>query len=256
MGCSTQEVSTINSTAEPTPVVNVAATISDNLTIIPTATPMPIRAITLSRTPTPEPTVEEFIPDWTPEPEVIPPTESNTENINFTKYVSRDFMAVYPSTWTVVNETFQMKDTTLYTRDIYQTDARMVTFTSEDEKLLMKVIIYDFITPGKYDMQPTIDKSRKAVALLFPDINSETAVYNFKYAQNEQRVFVASDDVIIPKTSMFYPYSYTEQSWVTWNHLFNVDFISRTGDLDTYKELKYRMLSSIVTEGPNRAVWW
>lgn len=251
MGCTqTPEISTPNVTEVPTLLMNVPATV--------TATPMPVRAITI--TPTVEPTLEEEpVPDWTEVVTPIPTAEPDTSKLTFTQFVSNDFMAKYPNTWAVVCQTFTLDDTRLYGQDIWQKDGRMVTFTSEDGRTKMIVSVRDFINPGpnRYTFTPTIDSARKSVAMLFPNASSETSVYNWKYRKNDQQVSTSSYDVIFPDSSEYYPYTYTEETWVTRNHMFNVDFILINGKtLEEYRELRYFMMKDILTEGNQAKKWW
>jgi hypothetical protein len=254
MGCTqTAETSTASVTDTPTlPIVNTT-------TAIPTATatPIPVRAITA--TPTPEPTVEEPIPDWTEAPIIIPIAESDTTKINFTSFVSADFMAKYPATWEVRCETFTLTSTTLYGQDIWKPEGRMVSFVSEDGKTKMLVSVRDFLQPGpnRYKFTPTIDSARKSVALLFPNAASETSVYNYEYKKNEQMLFTSKYDVVFVPTSEYYPYTYTEETWTTYNHMFNVDFVLVNGKtLDDYRDLRYLMMKSVITEGTQSRAWW
>ena len=227
-----------------------------NVTTLPTATPMPVRAITVARTPTPEPTVEEILPDWTEAPIVYPTAEPDTTKINFTEFKNGDFMAEYPASWAIVNQTFDLPDTTLYGKDIYKKEGRMVTFTSEDGHVKMMVTVYDFISPGRMSYTPTVDAARRSVQELFPNASADAAVYNYQYKKNEQGIFTTKYDVLFRPDVEYYPYSYTEETFITTNHMFNVDFIVMTGNLYEYNELKYRMMKSIVTEGLQVREWW
>jgi hypothetical protein len=232
---------------EPEPILNVAVTVTET----------PMRIVT--RVPTPMPTEEEWVPDWTPEPEIIPLAETDTTKINFTQFVSNDFMAKYPVTWLVMNETFTLPDTTLYGQDIWKKEGRMITFVSEDGKTRMKVSVRDFLNPGpnRYTFTPTIDSARRSVALLFSNASSETSVYNYQYKKNDQHVFTSSYDVIFTQSSEYWPYTYTEETWTTYNHMFNVDFIVINGmTLAEYRDLKYVMMKSIMTEGTQSQIWW
>jgi len=196
---------------------------------------------------------------WTPTPVIIPTVNPDTLAYNFTQFVDDDFMAKYPEGWAAVCQTFQLPDTTLYNMDIWKKDGRMVTFTSEDNKMRMMVTVWDFLNPGpnRYTFKPTIDSARKSIAKLFPNASSETSVYNYKYTKNDQQIFTSKYDVIFPPDSEYYPYTYTEETWTTYNHLFNIDFIVINGQtLEDYRELRYYMMKSIITEGNQARRWW
>ena len=168
-------------------------------------------------------------------------------------------MAKYPENWAVVCQTFTLDDTTLFGQDIWKSEGRMVTFVSEDGKTKMMVSIRDFINPGpnRYTFRPTINSARESVAQLFPNASSETSVYNYQYKKNEQMVFTSKYDVIFTPSSEYYPYTYTEETWTTYNHMFNVDFILVNGKtLDDYRELNYYMMKNILTEGTQSRKWW
>jgi hypothetical protein len=231
-------------------------TVTHTVTIPPVT---PISTIQVSVEETPEPTVTAEEPDWEPIPTVIPTANPDLANQNFSQFVSDDFMAKYPQDWAVVCQTFTLDDTTLYGQDIWKEEGRIVSFVSEDGKTKMMVSIRDFRNPGpnRYTFRPTIDSARKSVAMLFPNASSETSVYNFQYKKNDQQIFTSRYDVIFTPDSEYFPYTYTEETWTTQNHMFNVDFIVINGlTLNDYKELKYYMMKNILTEGNQARKWW
>jgi hypothetical protein len=244
MGCTqTQEPITVNVTEVPT--LEIPTTIAT-----PTATPMPIRAITPNPTPTPIETIDEPVPDWTQPPVIYPPAEPDTTKINFTKYVGDTFMAEFPDSWTVQNETFTLKDTTINGRDIFKSEGKKVSFISEDSKTRMVVLVSDILVPNWYNYIPTIDNAKRSVVSLYPEVNGETAVQNYKNAYNNQKVMVSSYDVVLPNSM------YTEKFFMTYNHGWRIQFIVSNQTLDKYRELEYRMTQSVMTEGMQRGKWW
>jgi hypothetical protein len=244
---------TANDTVSATPVV-ATPTLTVPTIATATATPIPVRAITI--TPTSIPIPEEPEPDWTEAPIVYPTAQPDTTKITFIAFKNGDFIAEYPSSWAVVNQTFDLPDTTINDRDVYRKEGRMVTFTSEDGHVKMMVTVYDLIAPGRYSYYPTIDAARRSVQLLFPNASADHSVYNYQYKKNDQGVFTSKYDVLFKSDVEYYPYSYTEESWITYNHFFNVDFIVMTGNLEDYTELKYHMMKSIETEGLQQYVRW
>ena len=254
-GCTqTQETTSVGVTITETPLTTVTPT----STPIPTTTE-PTIVITPIPTDTPEPQLTAEEPLWEPTPVVIPTANPDILSYNFTQFVSDDFMAKYPENWAVVCQTFILSDKTVYGSDMWKDEGRIVTFVSEDGKTKMMVSIRDFIQPGpnRYSFTPTIDTARKSVSGLFPNASSETSVYNFKYAKNDQQVFTSKYDVIFNPDSEYYPYTYTEETWITFNHMFNVNWIVINGmTLNDYRDLKYLMMKSILTEGKQERKWW
>lgn len=253
MGCTQPTEVTDNVTSQPT-TAPVSTTVTPTVTI-PPVTPIPTIPV-LVETPEPQVTAEE--PDWEPTPTIIP-TANPAITQNFSQFVSDDFMAKYPESWAVVCQTFTLDDTTLYGQDIWKKEGRIVDFISEDGKTKMMITVRDFLNPGpnRYAFTPTIDSARKSVAMLFPNASSETSVYNWKWKKNDQQIFTSSYDVIFTPDSEYYPYTYTEETWTTQNHMFNVDFILINGQtLDDYRELRYYLMKSIITEGNQARKWW
>ena len=259
MGCTsspetiiTNDMVSVIPTVE-TLTVTVVPTIAQTTTPIPTATPMPVRMIT------PEPTLvleEEPIPDWTEAPVVIPTANPDINRQNFTKFKNRDFMAEYPDTWAVINQSIELKDTTMYNMDMFKKEGRLVTFSSEDGNVQMNVLTYDFISPDRSIYNPTIDTARRKVQLLYPNASADTSVYNYQYRKNEQEIISQRYDVLFKPGNEYYPYSYTEETWKTYNHYFTVDFVTKTGGMDGYIDLRYKMMKFIVTEGKQTTEWW
>jgi len=149
-----------------------------------------------------------------------------------------------------MNETFVLEDTKRFGNDIYKDVGRRVSFTSEDSTVKMQVIVYDYITPGTQTYPLTIDHIRRSVARKFPDINAETAVSNFRYTKNERGVYTTVFDVFVPGLQ------YTEEQSSTYHHYFYTVFIVTNGTLIDYKDLRYLMMKSVVTEGLQHSVWW
>ena len=236
--------------AAETPIVIVTPSVVETITM-PTVTPMPMRTII------PEPTLEEEpVPDWTEAPVIIPPANPDINGQNFTTYKGQDFMADYPEDWAVITQDYQLPDTTVYGIDVYKPTGRMVTFSSQDGNVSMIVWTYDFIAPKRHIYNPTIDAARKRVQDLFPNVSAETSVYNYHNQKNEQGIVTDRYDVLFTPDEEYYPYSYTEETWLTFNHYFIANFISKTGNLSDYNDLKYLMMKGIRTEGMQNKIWW
>jgi hypothetical protein len=224
-----------------TPTVTVIPTIVRTTTIVPTTT---------EPTPIPEPTLEAIEPDWTQPPIIYPPAEKDTTKINFTEYINDAFRIEYPSTWAATFAAFTVTDTKIYGKDMYKQDATKVSFISEDSKTRMIVIVYDLLAPARYTYHPTIDDAKRSITALYPDANGETAISNYKYADNEQKIMVASFDAVVPGQT------YTEQFFLTYNHGYRTQFIVQNSTLEEYNELRYRMTNSLRTEGMQTSKWW
>lgn len=234
--------------ATPTPPISTS-----------TPTPMPIRAIvTYNPTPEPEETFEVIEPEWTELPIVYPTANPSVYNQNFTEIKTEDFIALYPETWAIINQSITLSDeqVMVYGIDTYKRDGRMTTLSSEDGNVSMMVTVYDYIAPKRQVYNPTIDTARKKVQDFYPNISADTSVYNFHNQKNAQGIVTSRYDVIFRPDQEYYPYSYTEESWLTFNHYFTVDFVVKTGNLYDYNDLKSMMLASIRTEGMQTYTWW
>jgi len=221
-------------------------------------TPIPVKVITVEPTKDINSEPEEYIePKDTMPP--IPPAEPNTENINFTHFRNEYFMAEYPSTWTVENESISLSTPEImqFGVDVFKRDARVVSFQSEDRNVSMRILVKDWIVPHKsHYFQPTIASTRDEVRKLYPNATIDSSVFNYQYTKNDQNIFTIKYDVIFQDSSEYYPYAYTEEMWITFNHQWSTKFITRNGNLDDYKELRNRMMRSVKTEGNQPKAWW
>jgi hypothetical protein len=226
-------------------------------TRIPTPTPEPTTVI-----PTPVPN-EIYNPDddrvtdaedevWMDnETIIIPPAESNISLINFTTFRNDDFLIEYPDTWTVQNSTSTRVNNRIWsTPEILKEEVRHVTLLSEDRNTSMNITVYDFITPaGDHKISQNVQSVKDKITAEYPGVDGYKVVSGYKYFISDQKIMTVSYDLIFPEYSEWYPLAYTEQTFVTYSHLFVFDFISETGDLAKYNDLRYRMFSSIRTEG-------
>lgn len=252
--CIQSQESTNNAAATITETPMTVVTTQRAVTPIPTT--IPTRIITRVPTPEPEEEVEPIEPEWTEEPIVYPTANPDINGQNFTKFKNGDFMAEYPGDWAVVQQTYELSDTTIYGTDVYKKEGRMVTFTSQDGNTSMIVTTYDYIAPKRQVYNPTIETARKKVQGLFPNVSADTSVYNYYNQKNEQGIVTNNYDVVFTPDEEYYPYCYTEQTWLTFNHYFIVDFVSKSGNLFDYNDLKYKMMKSVITEGMQTKSWW
>jgi hypothetical protein len=115
----------------------------------------------------------------------------------------------------------------------------------------------DWITPGlSHKFSPTIELIRTEVHKKYPNSSIDSSVYNYELRKNDQSIFTVKYDVIFPTWSEYYPYTYSEETWITYNHHWYASFITVNGNLDEYRDLRYQMMKSIVTEGLQERVWW
>ena len=207
-----------------------------NTTVTPTtlSTPSPM---TVS---TPE------TPQATPEP--VPPTETNVSKITFSHYTDLDFSLDYPSTWEMQESTADYATKKISGGDIFEESVRVVAFVSEDNTTKLVATIYDFKSPGNRISSPDIEWCRNRVASRFPDVNGANAVINYKFFEDDGRNPTVTYDVILPKSSNWYPYAYSERVVITFHHEYIFDFIAERGDSEAYKNVKDVMFSSILPD--------
>jgi hypothetical protein len=245
----------------PVELPTTTRTIPPTHTIPPTRIPTPIPEPT-TIIPTAEPT-EIYNPDddrvtdaedevWTDnETIIIPPAESNITLINFTTFRNADFLIEYPDTWTVQNSTSNHINNRIWsTPEILKEEVRHVTLLSEDRNTSMNITVYDFITPaGDHKISQNVQSVKDKITAEYPGVDGYKVVSGYKYFISDQKIMTVSYDLIFPDYSEWYPLAYTEQTFVTYSHLFVFDFVSETGELAKYNDLRYRMFSSIRTEG-------
>lgn len=241
--------------ADQTPVPT-QTNIPTIVTTIPKPTPIPALTPTVTEDPTPVPTEEEPIPDWTEAPTVYPTVNPDVNSRNYSTFSSNDFLAIYPDTWTVINETFTLKDTTLFNIDTFKQEGRSVSFVSEDGNVSMKVTVYDFISPDRTIYVPTIDLTRRTLQKLYPNASADTFVYNYQNLKSDRGLIYQSYDIVFKPDAEYYPLSYTEWTFRTKNHYFIQDFTVKSGDLLGYNDLRALLMESIKTESLQGYRWW
>jgi hypothetical protein len=234
MGCSQPTTSTTLLSPVPTSQPGVTETATIQITLTPELLP------TLTTTPIPEnQTRDEDIP------EPIPTSETNISKITFSRYSDNDITLDYPSTWEIKKSTADYTNNELSSRDIFKQPARIVSFESEDNKTKLVVTTLDFISAGNWIVNPNIDWTRNSVTNQFPDVNGAAAVINFKYFKDDKRNIVETFDVILPKSSKWYPYSYSEKAIVTLHREYLIKFIAEDGNIENYKNIRDVVFSSI-----------
>ncbi len=80
----------------------------------------------------------------------------------------------------------------------------------------------------------------------YPDLTASTYITNYKYFQS-QTVLVSTFDVKLPEGSNYLPSAYSEEAMVTMHHVGTFAFITDNENFDKYRNLKDRIISSIIT---------
>jgi hypothetical protein len=248
------------STPVPTPTTAILT-----MVITPEITTSEISTITPNETIT---TSSE--PPKTPTPK---PDPTDISEIKFLRYSDNDFSVDYPSTWIISNSTYfpyyceSVLDTSrndyhvcfenetksigpfyFWENDHYKKPYRIVTFTSADGKLKFVSYTQDFLETmsGNYMLKPNMDWTRAQFEARYPNLTALTYITNYKYYQS-QNVLVSTFDVKLPEGSNYYPSAYTEKAMVTLHHVGYFAFITDNENFDKYRNLKDRIISSIVT---------
>jgi hypothetical protein len=220
-------------------------------TIIVTSVPTTIG--TIIPTPTAIPTTENQINE-TVNPKPIPTAEMNISNITFSHYSDTDFSLNYPSTWEIKKTTAEFSNNLINGRDVIKQPGRKIEFVGKDNKTRLEATTYDFISPGAFVISRDFSWARDSVTAQFPDVNGATAVINNNFFKDDRNNMVATFDVILPKSSVSYPYSYSEKVIVTFRHDYSFKLIAERGNIEGYKNLKEAIFTSIVTNDATTGV--
>lgn len=232
-----------------TPAANTTESSIKNTTGIPETMQTPFSPA-LS---TPETTLEsedQKINEKYPEP--LQRAEMNVSKIIFSHYSDMDFSLDYPSDWMIKKSIADYSKNKIFGRDIFQQQARTVSFVSKDNKTKLVASTLDFIVPGNWAINPDIEWCRNMVSAQFPDVSGAAAVINYKNFKDERKNLVVTYDVILPESSNRYPYSYSEKVIFTLHHGYIVDLIAERRDIEEYNNLKYVIFSSIVPNDVGR----
>nr|WP_321351576.1 hypothetical protein [uncultured Methanoregula sp.] len=241
--------------SQDSPVVNTSqitpqpVNTSVNVTV---ATKTPVKPTPVVKKNTTVPT-----PNATPDP-------VDLSRINFTRYSDNDLSLDYPSSWNVSTSTYTSyncvgtEKNPCYTKEIrsigpfdfYEDDhmkkiSRIVTFTSADKKQKIVAFTSDYGDNfvGNYQLDPSLDWCRKLVTKNFRDV-AESVVGDYHYFVSGG-IMVSDYSVTMPKGSAAYPLAYTMKNWVTLHHEYHVAFISDNANIEKYRDLKDRILSSV-----------
>jgi hypothetical protein len=244
-------------------VTITAGCVSENrINLTPTQT-TPISTIIVTSVPT---TIATTIPtptalrpsdnqiNKTDNPEPIPTAEINLSNITFSRYSDTDFSLNYPSSWEIKKTTTEFSNNQINGRDVIKQPGRKIEFVGKDNKTRLEATTYDFISPGAFVISRDFNWARDSVTAQFPDVNGATAVINNNFFKDDRNNMVATFDVILPKSSVSYPYSYSEKAIVTFRHDYSFKLIAERGNIGEYKNLKEAIFTSIVTNDATTGV--
>jgi hypothetical protein len=220
--------------AQTTPISTIIVT--PVFTTVPTAIPTPTTVFTS----------EDQI-NKTDNPEPIPTAEMNISNITFSHYSDTDFSLNYPLTWEIKKTTTEFSNNQINGRDVIKQPGRKIEFVGKDNKTRLEATTYDFISPGAFVISRDFNWARDSVTAQFPDVNGATAVINNNFFKDDRNNMVATFDVILPKSSLSYPYSYSEKAIITFRHDYSFKLIAERGNIEEYKNLKEAIFTSIVT---------
>ena len=240
-----------------TPSENVTPNITETITDTPTPslppTEVPTTIATELPTPTPIPTTyfpfsDAPIPTGVPTPQPSTPQDASG---NWVKYNNSDFQVEIPASWQYTESAISTVATNLNGRDLFKPTGRSVRFFSDTNLTSLTAKVYDFVAPGSQKLNQNIADTRAEITREYPDVTGEFAVQNYQYYQGSNLYMVLSFDVVIPPSSKYFPYSYSEEKFVTYNHLYVFDFVTTESSLTDYRALRDRLMGSIVAEQPD-----
>ena len=192
------------------------------------------------------------------------PDPVDVSDIRFVRYTDNDFSLDYPSTWNVSESTYTSYTCTATANnrcyrnelktigpfdfsddDRLKKPSRIVTFTSADKKQNVVAFTSDFLDHlnGNYVLNPTLEWSKELVTVNYPDVPG-TVVGDYAYTQSGN-IMTSRHTVTMPKGSAAYPLAYTMKNFVTLHHNYRFAYISDNVNIEKYRNLRDRILSSI-----------
>jgi hypothetical protein len=185
----------------------------------------------------------------------------DVSQIQFTRYSDSDFNMDYPSTWHVSRSTYNAyncisnQGMKCYQNEIktigpfdFKTSSRIVSFTSADGKQKIVAFTSDFgdSMTGYYTINPILEWAKNRVTENYPDV-ADTAVGDYQYNKmgGNSNIMQVSYSVTLPVGSAAYPLAYKMKDFVTSHHLYEFAYISDNENIQKYRNLEERILSSI-----------
>jgi hypothetical protein len=189
---------------------------------------------------------------------------ADVSQIRFTRYTDSDFSMDYPSAWSVSKSTYtsyicRRTDTTWWYQNELRTigpfyfgevdslkkPARIVTFTSADGRQKVVAFISDFHDNANqnFGIDPNIQWVKNKVTENYPDV-AGTAVGDYQYDRSGNSMTVRYS-VTMPVGTKSYPLAYTIKNFFTVHHNYEFAFVSDNENIQKYRNLGERILSSI-----------
>jgi hypothetical protein len=222
-------------------------------TPVPTLTTLPV--ITTPAIPTP-PSTGATTPAVPITPTVIPVTPllpeadpTDMSAITFEFYYDNDFSVEYPSTWTIetlIYVPYPVGPLYVSNDPRFNTQYRVVTFTSPDQSKKFVALTQDFERAGAFSLNPTIEWTRRMFQRDYPDLSAATYLGNYKYFAIGTAM-ASTYDVTLPEGTHYYPSAYTIETIVSQLHAYNFGFFTDTANFTKYRNLKEIMISSVKT---------
>jgi hypothetical protein len=199
----------------------------------------------------------------TPAAKADPPDVSQ---IQFIRYTDSDFSMDYPSTWSISKSTYTsyfckpIERTGCYENELktigpfyfgetegLKKPSRIVTFTSADGKQKVAAFTSDFLDNAhqNFGIDPNIQSIKDRVTDNYPDV-AGSAVGDYQYDRSGNSMTIRYS-VTMPVGSDAYPLAYKTKNFFTVHHNYEFAFISDIENIQKYRNLAERILSSIST---------
>ncbi len=236
------------------PVSPAPATATPGTTVPETSVPATTTVVPATLTETPAAT-----PAPTPEP-------VDVSKIKFVQYADSDFAMDYPATWNITRTTYyssictSTENSRCFANEIknigpfnfsessvLKKPSRITRFESPDGRLKVVAFVSDFrdSVTGLYQINPDIAWVMNRVHAIFPDVSGLAAVSDYKYDRSANAM-TFSYTVILPKLTEDYPLAYASENFVTVHRDYEFVFMTDNEDFLKYRNLRERILSSIV----------
>jgi hypothetical protein len=202
-----------------------------------------------------------------PKLNAVPAAEADpadVSQIRFIRYADSDFSMDYPSAWNISKSTYTSSicgrtDTSWCYQNELRTigpfyfgemeglkkPARIVTFTSADGRQKLVAFISDFFDNANqnFGIDPNILWVKNRVTDSYPDV-AGSAVGDYQYDRSGNSMTI-SYSVTMPVGSKAYPLAYKTKNFFTVHHNYEFAFISDNENIQKYRNLEERILSSI-----------
>ena len=228
---------------------------TSEITTVPASVPVPTMIPITS--PAPIPATADKTPAALADP-------ADVSQIQFTRYTDSDFSMDYPSAWNVSRSTYtsyicRRTDTTWCYQNELRTigpfyfgemdglkkPARIVTFTSADGRQKVVAFISDFFDNANqnFGIDPNIQWVKNKVTENYPDV-AGSAVGDYQYDRSGNSMTVRYS-VTMPVGTKSYPLAYKIKNFFTVHHNYEFAFVSDNENIQKYRNLEERILSSI-----------